>query len=78
MPTRLSFDVVEGSGQIYGQSMAGEPAAGCPGRTTMIRSWSPSSAGMGMFGERAGGSCRARGTECGRRQARESRVCGVQ
>jgi len=41
------------------------PAEGCPGRTTMTRSWSPSSAGMGMFGARAGGPCRGRGTECG-------------
>ena len=31
MPTRLSFDVVEGSGQIYGQSMAGEPGSGLSG-----------------------------------------------
>ena len=54
------------------------PAGGCPGRTTMTRSWSPSSAGMGMFRERAGGPCRGRGTECGRRQIRESRVAGVE
>jgi len=31
MPTRLSFDVIEGSGQIYGQSMAGEPGSGLSG-----------------------------------------------
>ena len=31
MPTRLSFDVIEGSGQIYGQSMAGEPGSGLCG-----------------------------------------------
>ena len=31
MPRRLSFDVVEGSGRIYGQSMAGEPGSGLSG-----------------------------------------------
>ena len=57
MPRRLSFDVVDGSGRIYVQSMAGEPGRGLSGaKTTMTRSWSPSSAGMGMFRERAGGS----------------------
>ena len=72
------LDVVDGRcGSMFGLWLA-SPAAGCPGRTTMTRSWSPSSAGMGMFGERAGGPCRGRGTECGRRQIRESRVCGVE
>src|SRR6185312_6867630 len=31
MPRRLSFDVVEGSGRIYVQSMAGEPGRGLSG-----------------------------------------------
>ena len=31
MPRRLSFDVVEGSARIYGQSMAGEPGRGLSG-----------------------------------------------
>ena len=31
MPRRLSFDVVEGSGRIYGQPMAGEPGSGLSG-----------------------------------------------
>ena len=31
MPRRLSFDVVEGSGWIYGRSMAGEPGSGLSG-----------------------------------------------
>ena len=44
MPTRLSFDVVEGSGRIYVQSMAGEPGRGLSGATTRTRYWSPSSA----------------------------------
>ena len=30
-PRRLSFDVVEGSGRIYGQSMVGEPGRGLSG-----------------------------------------------
>jgi hypothetical protein len=28
MPRRLGFDVVDGSGRIYGQCMAGEPGRG--------------------------------------------------
>ena len=28
MPSRLSLDVVDGSGRIYGQCMAGEPGTG--------------------------------------------------
>ena len=63
MPRRLSFDVVEGSGRIYVQSMAGEPGRAAVIGATMTRSWSPSSAGMGMFRERAGGPCRGRGTD---------------
>ena len=31
LPRRLSFDVVEGLGRIYGQSMAGEPGSGLSG-----------------------------------------------
>ena len=31
MPRRLSFDVVDGSGRIYVQSMAGEPGRGLSG-----------------------------------------------
>ena len=31
MPTRLSFDVVEGLGRIYVQCMAGEPGSGLCG-----------------------------------------------
>jgi hypothetical protein len=31
MPTRLSFDVVEGLGRIYVQCMAGDPGSGLSG-----------------------------------------------
>ena len=31
MPRRLSFDVVEGSARIYGQSVVGEPGRGLSG-----------------------------------------------
>ena len=46
------FDVVEGSVRIYVRSMAGEPGRGLSGATTMTRYWSPSSAGIGLVGER--------------------------
>jgi hypothetical protein len=45
------FDVVEGSVRIYVRSMAGEPGRGLSGATTMTRR-SPSSAGIGLVGER--------------------------
>ena len=48
------FDVVEGSVRIYVRSMAGEPGRGLSGATPMTRYWSPWSAGVGMFRERAG------------------------
>ena len=47
------FDVVDGSGRIYVRSMAGGPGRGLSGATTRTRYWSPSSAGIGMVGERA-------------------------
>ena len=47
------FDVVEGSVRIYVRSMAGEAGRGLSGATTMTRYWSPSSAGIGLVGERA-------------------------
>jgi hypothetical protein len=47
------LDVVEGSVRIYVRSMVGEPARGLSGAATMTRYWSPSSAGIGMVGERA-------------------------
>src|SRR5262249_28761569 len=76
MPRWLSFDVVDGSRGGFTLSLwLASPAAGCAGRTTMTRSWSPSSAGVGMFGERAGGSCRGPGTGCGRRPLGEWRGC---
>ena len=70
MPRRLSFDVVEGSGWIYGRSMAGEPGSGLSGANdddsvlVAVVGW------HGDVRERAGGPCRARGTECARRQIR--------
>jgi hypothetical protein len=47
------FDVVDGSGRIYVRFMAGGPGRGLPGATTRTRYWSPSSAGVGVVGERA-------------------------
>lgn len=47
------FDVVDGSVRIYVRSMVGEPGRGLSGATTRTRYWSPSSAGVGMVGERA-------------------------
>lgn len=47
------FDVVDGSVRIYVRSMVGEPGRGLSGATTRTRYWSPSSAGIGMVGERA-------------------------
>ena len=38
-------------GSTFGLWLA-SPAEGCPGRTTMTRYWSPSSAGIGLVGER--------------------------
>jgi hypothetical protein len=46
------FDVVDGPVRIYVRSMAGEPGRGLSGATTMTRYWSPSSAGIGLVGER--------------------------
>ena len=61
-PRRHRLDVVEGSGRIYVQWMVGE--SGRPlSSATLTRSWSPLSAGMGMFRDRAHGPCRGRGTD---------------
>ena len=62
MPRRLSFDVVDGSGRIYGESMAGEPGRGLSGANdddsvlVAVVGWQ-----MGMFRGRAGGPCGGRG-----------------
>ena len=45
--SRLSFDVVEGSGRFYVQSMVGGSGRRLSS-TAMTRYWSPSSAGIGM------------------------------
>jgi hypothetical protein len=45
------------------QSMFGEPGRRWSSASAMSRRWSPSSAGMGMFRERAAGPCRGRGTD---------------
>jgi hypothetical protein len=59
-PRRHRFDVVEGSGRIYVQSMVGE--SGRPlSSATMTRHGSPWSAGIRMFRKRAGGPCGGRG-----------------
>src|SRR5262245_57857425 len=56
------------------ESMAGEPGGGLSGANdddsvlVAVVGW------RGDVGERAGGPCRGHGTECGRRQLRESRV----
>ncbi len=47
------LDVVEGSVRIYVRSMVGAPGRGLSGAATMTRFWAPSSAGIGMVGERA-------------------------
>ena len=43
--------------------MFGEPGRRWSSASAMTRRWSPSSAGMGMFRERAAGPCRGRGTD---------------
>jgi hypothetical protein len=54
------FDVVDGSMRTYIGSMAGEPGRRLSEAATMTRCWSPSSAGMGMVGDRAVGAARDR------------------
>jgi hypothetical protein len=73
-PITNCFDVVEGSGRIYVQSMVGGSGRRLSS-AAMIRCWSPWSAGIGMLRERAGVPCRRHGTDAagGKSESREWR-----